>query len=274
MMDLFQKEIKTIAVERIANTVHGMKNFHYHDSYEIYYLVKGNRNYVIGDDYFSINKGDMVLIKPGVLHKTAGRAYDRILLNFTPKYLNRFFSEEALSVLLRCFDETVISIPSELRPEFLALFEKIMLLLEDGKEEETFIYLTELLNKIYIVSRQAKAGENKKSYDDKTITKILHYINEKYSDIENISQIADEFFITKYHLCRIFKNATNTSIIEYLNRIKIKKACFLLETTDKTITEICVLCGFNSSVYFCKLFKKLMNITPTEYRKSFAKQTK
>ena len=91
MMDLFQKEIETIAVGRVANTVHGMKNFHYHDSYEIYYLVKGNRKYVIGDDYYSINKGDLVLIKPGVLHKTAGKAYDRILINFTPKYLNRFF---------------------------------------------------------------------------------------------------------------------------------------------------------------------------------------
>jgi len=268
MMELFQNEIDEICVSRVASDTNpGMKNFHYHDSYEIYYLVNGTRNYVIGDDYFSLVKGDMVLIKPGLLHKAAGKAYDRIVINFTPKYLNRFFTPEALSVLLKCFDGgKFVKIPFEYRTKIVGLLEKISGMLEE-KEEFTFIYLTEFLSCISDIKQEQDYDSGNHIDDERLIAKILHYINKNYAEIENISQISDKFFITKFHLCRIFKEATNTSVIEYLNRVKIKKACSLLEKTNKTVLEICVMCGFNSSVYFCKLFKKLMNVTPSQYRK-------
>lgn len=267
MMDLFERDAAPIAVSRRANegTV-AMKGFHYHDSYEIYYLVKGKRNYVIDDEFFSLSKGDIALIKPGILHKTAGGAYDRILINFTKPYLNTFFTPEARLILLSCFDDKIITVPSDQRLKVRELMEKIASLLEDGYEKLTFIYLTELLNTLMLTKKQSVLSESKVPPDGKTITKILHYINKHYSEIENIQQIAEKFFITKYHLCRTFKGATNISVIEYLNRVKIKKACTLLENTEKNITEICTDCGFNSSVYFCKLFKKLMNMTPSQYR--------
>ena len=270
MNDLFQQEVVTISVSRVASDNNpGMKNFHYHNTYEIYYLVKGTRNYIIDEEYYSLVKGDLVLVKPGVLHKASGAAYDRIVVDFSRSYLDKFFSPEASSILLRCFDEKFVTIPFELRPKIIDLLEKISSLLEENREELTFIYLTELLNCISTIKQKQNIEEDNKPDDEKIIAKILHYINKNYAEIENISQIADNFFITKFYLCRIFKDATNTSVIEYLNRVKIKKACSLLETTDKTVLEICVICGFNSSVYFCKLFKKLMNTTPTQYRKNY-----
>lgn len=267
MMDLFERDSAPIAVSRCAHDGSvAMKGFHYHDSYEMYYLVKGKRNYVIDDELLSLSKGDIALIKPGILHKTAGGAYDRILINFTKPYLNTFFTPEARTILLSCFDEKIITIPSDQRLKVRELMEKIATLLEEGSEKLTFIYLTELLINLMLIKNQSILSENKITPDGKTITKILHYINKHYSEIENIQQIAEKFFITKYHLCRTFKGATNISVIEYLNRVKVKKACTLLENTEKSITEICTDCGFNSSVYFCKLFKKLMNMTPSQYR--------
>ena len=223
MMDLFQNEIRTIEVSRVASENRGMKNFHYHDSYEIYYLIKGARNYVIGDDYYSLSKGDMVLIKPGVMHKATGAAYERILLNVTPGYLDNFFLPEASAVLLRCFDDTFVAIPFECRTRIIQLFEKIMALAQEKKEELAFVYLAELLNDISVIKEGKSREDDIQMDDDKLISKILHYINKYYAEIENISQISDKFFITKFHLCRIFKEATNTSVIEYLNRVKIKK---------------------------------------------------
>ena len=78
---------------------------------------------------------------------------------------------------------------------------------------------------------------------------------------------SEKFFLNKYYLCRIFKKATGVSVIEYLNRVKVKNACDKLAITKKTVTEIGMECGFNSSEYFCKLFKIYMQMTPSEYRK-------
>lgn len=269
MMHMFERTANPIEVVRTTSeTNRGMKSFHYHNSFELYYLIKGTRNYVINDEYYSLIKGDMVLIKPGILHKASGGAYDRILINFTPNYLNTYFSPKAISVLLKCFDKEFFTIPFEHRNKVVSLIEKISVLLGEEKEELTFIYITELLNLLCEITNQLSESEEKRIEDENLIEKILHYINKSYADIENISQISDKFFITKQHLCRIFKNATNTSVVEYLNRVKIKKACSLLEDSEKSILEISLLCGFNSSVYFCKIFKKLMNFTPTEYRKN------
>lgn len=269
MMHMFEHIANPIAVARTTSeTNRGMKSFHYHNGFELYYLIKGTRNYVVNDEYYSLIKGDMVLIKPGILHKASGGAYDRILINFTPNYLNTYFSQKAISVLLKCFDKEFFTIPFEHRNKVVSLFEKISVLLDEGKEELTFVYVTELLNLLCEITNQLPESEKKRMDDESLIEKILHYINKSYTDIENISQISEKFFITKQHLCRIFKNATNTSVIEYLNRVKIKKACSLLEESGKSILEISLLCGFNSSGYFCKVFKKYMNLTPAEYRKN------
>ncbi len=68
-------------------------------------------------------------------------------------------------------------------------------------------------------------------------------------------------------LCRTFKKLTGYTVIQYINILKIQKACDLLHETRKSITEIALDCGFNSTMYFCKTFKAILNITPTDYRK-------
>lgn len=269
MRELYIAVTEAVAAAREANESLVMKDFHYHKCYELYYLVKGKRNYIIDEEYISIGKGDMVLIKPEVLHRTAGGAYERIVIYFTQEYLERFFTPVSMSILLECYDDVMISIPVEYQPKLNDLFEKIIVSIANNEEKLTFVYLTELFNTIFIIRKQKLFEREEMLCNDDMIAKILHYINTNYSEIENISQIADEFFITKNHLCRIFKKILNTSVVEYLNRVKIKRACSLLESTDMNILEISNMCGFNSSVYFGKVFKKLLHMTAVQYRKLY-----
>ena len=101
---------------------------------------------------------------------------------------------------------------------------------------------------------------------DKRISTIIKYINQNFSDIHSIEEVADRLHISKYYLCRLFKDATGITLIDYLNSIKVKNACKFLETTDKDILEISQLCGFNSSAYFSNVFKKVMSDSPSKYR--------
>jgi AraC-like DNA-binding protein len=99
---------------------------------------------------------------------------------------------------------------------------------------------------------------------------ILLYISQNYNRISKIEEIAEEFFMSKYYLCHVFKEATGLTLIQYLNNIKIQHACNLLVNSNLSILEVGNACGFNSSMYFCKIFKQALSVTPSEFRKQAA----
>ena len=87
-----------------------MSDYHYHSWFEIYSMVSGSCRYFVGDQLFSVNEGDMILIPRRVLHKTAylsGR-HERILLNFPQEMLGmpllseKSYLTELLVLMLRC----------------------------------------------------------------------------------------------------------------------------------------------------------------------------
>ena len=103
---------------------------------------------------------------------------------------------------------------------------------------------------------------------------MVKYINENYNQITDIEEIAEHFFISKFHLCRIFNKNLGIPLITYLNTIKIREACTLICQGRLNLTEIAIRCGFNSSSYFCKVFKNEKGLSPTEYKKQQHKSSK
>lgn len=85
----------------------------------------------------------------------------------------------------------------------------------------------------------------------------------KYLDID---ALASEMRYTKYYLSRKFKAETGLSMSEYMNRLKIKQARQLLDTSEETIEGIAATLGFCSGSYFAKIFQKVEGISPAEYR--------
>jgi len=233
-----------------------MPSMHYHDSYEIYYLEAGNREYFIEDKYFSVTAGSFVLIPKMKFHRTGGTYGLRTLVGFTDGFLKRTFTDKAIADMLKCFENTMF-IPDETRHK---RFKSLLTHLANSQSETEFaVYLGVLLSELSLCK-----PEN--SYDEH-ISRIISYINANYSEIHNIEQIADFLYISKYHLCHTFKKAMGITVIDYLNSIKIRNACNLITSSDKGFLEISQLCGFNSSAYFSKVFKDVMGVSPSYYKK-------
>ncbi|RGF95145.1 AraC family transcriptional regulator [Firmicutes bacterium AM55-24TS] len=72
--------------------------------------------------------------------------------------------------------------------------------------------------------------------------------------------------MSKEHLCCIFRDISDTSPIVYLNRYRTTQSAYMLRNTNKSISEISSLCGFNNGSYFDKMFMRFMKCTPSEYR--------
>ena len=238
-----------------------MPAMHYHDSYEIYYLAVGSREYFIEDKLFSVAAGDFVLIQPGKLHRTGGEHYTRTLINFTGAYLARFYTPQMAEQLLQCFSHM------KLVPEGEANRRCCQLLKEMGRTEDPGEFAL-LLGMLLTELGKCQAPEMQ---EDDLAGRIVAYLNRNYASITTLDQIANVFYISKYHLCRVFKNAMKMTVIDYLTQIRIKNARQLLEFSDKDIGGIARSCGFHSAAYFCNLYRRTTGESPTEFRKKRGK---
>lgn len=246
-----------------------MSVMHHHPSLELYFLVKGEREYFIEDAFFKLTEGDMVLIPQNLLHRTAGKGASRFLVYFSELLLQKFFKADALSTLLT--DRPLVFRPDEGERDRIAMiFNALLVEYARAEREQQPVNEPLVAGYLYQLLFTMAYGNNTyvpHEYSDARITQVVKYINENYSHITDIEEIAEHFFISKFHLCRIFNKNLGIPLITYLNTIKIREACALIKEGKLNLTEIAMRCGFNSSSYFCKVFKSEKGLSPTEYRK-------
>lgn len=99
--------------------------------------------------------------------------------------------------------------------------------------------------------------------------KIRNYLSESFKSNITPKMLCEKFRISSATLYRLFQNEFGESPCNYINDLRLKWACVLLEKTTNSIKQISFDTGFNDEFYFSKLFKKKFSVSPTEYRKSF-----
>ena len=107
----------------------------------------------------------------------------------------------------------------------------------------------------------------------KTINEIVIYISQNYHQHMTTATLAKEFHMTEQYFCHIFKQATEQTPIEFINKKRIEKDCVYLKTTDSNITDIALSVGFDNYHYFARVFKKHAGVSPREYRKNLQIQS-
>lgn len=97
------------------------------------------------------------------------------------------------------------------------------------------------------------------------VQKAINHINFYFDSSICLKSIAENIHVNPSHLSKKFKKETNTTITEFINRKRIEEAKFLIGQGDNLITDIAILVGFSNHNYFCRVFKKVTSLTPTEY---------
>lgn len=246
-------------------------NMHYHHAYEVYYILEGEREYFIDDTFFKVSKGDLVWVPANMLHRTDGKGATRFLLYFKPDYISKFIQQPMLERLLpkealvfhfdTANDKQVNTILNRLLTE--STQQK-----KNAQEADDMLLIGYLLQLLFVMYT-AENNYVSEMLEDNHASNIIKYVNENYAHITDMEEVANKFFISKYYLCRIFKKSIGVSFISYLNTIRIKAACELLKTENLYLSEIAIRCGYNSTPYFCKVFKDEKGVSPSEYRNKY-----
>ena len=103
---------------------------------------------------------------------------------------------------------------------------------------------------------------------DSPVDRALAFMKEHYDKPISAADVAQGIGISYAHLARSFKDNKDCTIETWLNTLRIDKAKSLLKSSNLEIKEVAAKIGFNSSNYFCRLFKRYTGISPAEYKKT------
>ncbi|MGI9036995.1 MAG: GlxA family transcriptional regulator [Pyrinomonadaceae bacterium] len=112
-------------------------------------------------------------------------------------------------------------------------------------------------------------GQNQ--HRDEEVKKVQNFIEDNFSDKITVDRLSTTFAINRRSLERRFKKATNNTVAEYVQRVKIEAAKKSLETSRKNITEVMLDVGYSDTKAFRETFKKITGMTPIGYRKRYNK---
>ena len=247
-----------------------MADLQTHNFYEIYYLLKGERNIFIEDKIFTLQENSIVIIPPFHMHKTEGGPYKRINLYISPDLLDeneKKFLNSCSSFLSFRLDNSNNNIALSLfRPFFNSIHTKEDFLRKKYSLSfaKSFLYIlqTSNLTPIFSSSITSQSDANKN-----IILDIVAFINAHYQENITLELIKNKFFISKNTLCKKFQQVMKCSVIEYCSAVRLNQAKHLLITTEKSVEDIADLCGYSSANYFSLLFKSKTGLAPSYYRK-------
>ncbi len=234
---------------------------HCHNSYEIYYMITGNVEYLLEGRDCRPRPGTLIIIAPDCFHGLKvldGQVYHRIRLHFTEELLGQ--SERMLLAPFRGgwrrFDE-------QFGLEWY--FRAVEQCREYGKELQDIAIrasITALLTRIYAISDKEPARQNQAKNQAQD---IIHYINSHLAEPLTLEGLARDFFVSKNHLTAIFKRATGTTVASYI--LYKRMAAARKELSQGTpAAEAAARAGFGDYSSFFRAYKKMFGYPPSDKR--------
>ena len=246
-------------------------SYHWHIEYEVIRVLKGELLMTIGEDEFTAKSGDIIFIKGGLLHGGIPKncLYECIVYNLDSLMTASPASERLLKKVSSNSIEIYDHFPSGDR-ELLRITDRMfghMKTRAEGHEltvigafYEFFGYILE-----HSLYKEAQSISAKDGQRIEHLKNVIATIEEHYDECITLDDLARAAGMNSKYFCRYFREMTHRTPIDYLNYYRIEQACFKLATSNNSVAEIGMSCGFNDESYFIKTFKKYKGVTPKKY---------
>lgn len=250
-----------------------------HNFWELVYVDSGIVEITADWELFILKQGQIIFHKPNEFHTLCANRKDAA---------NVFvISFECSSETMRFFNNKTMAVPSKLKKYISSIVEEynetfFPMLLQDvklnikpnhpiGSQQMIKTYLEQF---IILLLRQEQDKRNlrifptKESIENHLVSEILKKIDQNIYNKISISQICEDLHYSRAYLSKIFKQETDYTIVEYIMMQKIKKAKMMIREKNMNFTEISDKLSFDNPHYFSRVFKRVTNMTPTDYKKS------
>ena len=246
-------------------------DYHYHDFHKITIFIRGKVKYVVEGKSYDLSPYDIVLVNRGELHRIVvsdKETYERIIVYISPSFIEAYQTES--SDLSLCFKKAQEEHSSVLRIQSM---EKSALLQTTLRLERSFddsefagdLYRQVLFLEFMIQLNRAALKNNLEFLDapiyNPKVTHLIQYINDHLSEPLDMDTLASELYISKYHMMRLFKTETSSTIGSYINQKRLLTARDLI-LQGVSVTDACFQSGFKDYSTFSRAYKKEFKVSP------------
>lgn len=256
-------------------------DLHHHDFYEIYYLVSGDVTYVIEGRTCKVMPGDLLLISPRELHqvmiKSDKEPYERYVFWISPEVVKRLSSpqtdlEQGLNPMTSGYTNLIRTTPEQ-QITMRTLMESIFQESEShgfGRDLMRENLVCQLLVQINRLA-QRHSEEDAFVHSSQIVSDIVEYVNRHYRERLTLDQLAEHFYVSKYHLSHEFQRHMGTGVYRYIQKKRLQIARQLLARGEQP-SAVSGLCGFGDYAGFYRAFIGEYNIAPRDYAESVRQQ--
>lgn len=254
---------------------------HQHDAWELFYVVHGRGSRIAGDTVQRFSVGDVVLMPPKMHHRWEFDT-DSADSNGNIKYLMVAFSH---SLILRCmeqFPELRNRMKSTMFPTNALKFgatttRTIRNTLIQMKEMDELDRLCEMFRLIPVTfgsTDHISVGSPMKIEKDvRRMQQISTYVMRHYVHSISLNEIASEVGMNRSAFCSYFKRIKGMTFSQFVTQYRLNTACELLKSSQKQVSEICFMVGFNDVPHFVRVFTMAKGLSPLKFRKQFEPKT-
>ena len=254
-----------------------LARWHYHDEYELHLIVASSGKAFVGDYIGTFQPGHLVLTGPRMPHNwisldlpEGGYLVRDLVIQFPHAPLAQAAThirelEEVLPLLARARHGI----------EFFGLSERASshwYKIKQAKGLDRFAAFCAFMSELarwsdYKLLSQAQLQSIDNDAQLKQIDNIVSRITDNLTTALSASDLAAELGLTESGFSRFFRRATGNTFTDFVNQVRVNRACQLLMESDRLITQICYEVGFNNVANFNRRFLNLKGMTPSEFRK-------
>lgn len=250
-------------------------DWHYHTFHKIILFLGGESSYGVEGRSYLLQPGDLILVPQGCIHRpqaVPNAPYERRILYLSPEFLRRCGTAEC--DLGACFDRAREEFHFVIQPQSCALAAQLARL-EHTQQEDAFgkaLLSQAVLIQFLIGLRRAMDGNTlqyaKPAAYDAKIEAILRYLSEHLTEPISIDDLAERFFVSKYHMMRQFRAQTGYTIHGYLTGKRLMRARALI-AEGVPVLRASEESGFGDYSAFLRAYRKQFGTTPNREKRTF-----
>ena len=259
--------------------------WHWHPEIELIYVVEGKVDALIDEESFILEPGQGIMVNQNVLHAFRRvEGYESVFISIV--FHPRFIFEYGTTTLSVKYLHPIVNNPDmkylilqDSDPHtapvisYMKQIEALYNSREFGYEIACKAALCNLWNVLLKLPQHPKPSVAKSKRllnDEQRIKDAIVFIEEHFAEPITLDEIAASIHISKSECCRCFQRVLRVTPFEYLLKYRIFYAAKLIHQQDpaaSSISNLAITVGFGNISYFNKVFKRVLNMTPTEYKK-------
>jgi AraC-like DNA-binding protein len=264
----------------VRNSSAARISWHQHDCFELLLVLEGSTSYELrGGAALELAGGQFVVIPPRERHRgkqdvrmpthLCGVAFDPLqtgAARHTP------FSRADLVWMAEEFQRHALVV-QEMGPELrrlVGVLDRNVEAFDPGQKERAQLISMRLLVAAVLLEAAQQFNRLERLQPVDSVRRVLAYLEENFQEPLAVAELAAQAGCGRARFFQVFKAATGMTPTDYLQRLRIRKAQGLLETTLLSVTQIALETGFSTSQYFSSVFRRYAGTTPAEFRRRVA----